>query len=141
MKTHQEINQLFEKSMDSAGSDPASSYAIAEKLLSTCKQNNDLLGMAKSYLLLAYSGQFMGLHAQAFENVHLALPIFKKTKDYKNEAASYNTLGFIYYYFDEHEKRLEVNLKSLKIREKIEDTIGYARSLNNTGDTYLKLGN
>ena len=31
MKTHQEINQLFEKSMDSAGSDPASSYAIAEK--------------------------------------------------------------------------------------------------------------
>ena len=38
MKTHQEINQLFEKSMDSAGSDPASSYAIAENLLSTCKQ-------------------------------------------------------------------------------------------------------
>ena len=32
-------------------------------------------------------------------------------------------------------------MKSLKIREKIEDTIGYARSLNNTGDTYLKLGN
>ncbi|RCL74246.1 MAG: GAF domain-containing protein [Flavobacteriales bacterium] len=141
MKTHLEINQLFEKSMDSAGSDPAGSYAIAEKMLSTCKQNNDLSGMAKSYLLLAYSGQFLGLHAQAFENVHLALPIFKETEDYRNEAASYNTLGFIYYYFDEHEKRLEVNLKSLKIREKIEDTVGYARSLNNTGDTYLKLGN
>ena len=141
MKTHQEINQLFEKSMDNAGVDPAGSYAIAEKMLSTCKKNNDVTGMAKSYLLLAYSGQFMGLHAQAFENVHLALPIFKKTKDYKNEAASYNTLGFIYYYFDEHEKRLEVNLKSLKIREKIEDTVGYARSLNNTGDTYLKLSN
>ena len=141
MKTHQEINQLFEKSMDNAGVDPADSYAIAEKMLSTCKQNNDVTGMAKSYLLLAYSGQFLGLHAQAFENVHHALPIFKKTKDYKNEAASYNTLGFIYYYFDEHEKRLEVNLKSLKIREKIEDTVGYARSLNNTGDTYLKLGN
>mgnify|MGYP001112260833 CR=1 FL=1 len=141
MNIHQEINQLFEKSMDSAGSNPANSYTIAEKMLSTCKQNNDLSGMAKSYLLLAYSGQFMGLHAQAFENVHLALPIFKETKDYKNEAASYNTLGFIYYFFDEHEKRLEVNLKSLKIREKIEDTIGYAQSLNNTGDTYLKLGN
>ena len=69
MKTHQEINQLFEKSMDSAGSDPASSYAIAENLLSTCKQNNDLPGMAKSYLLLAYSGQFMGLmprHSRMF---------------------------------------------------------------------------
>ena len=141
MKTYQEINQLFEKSMDSAGSDPAGSYAIAEKMLSTCKQNNDVSGMAKSYLLLAYSGQFLGLHARAFENVHLALPIFKESKDYKNEAASYNTLGFIYYYFDEHEKRLEVNLKSLRIREKIEDTVGYARSLNNTGDTYLKLGN
>lgn len=141
MKTHEEINQLFEKSMDNAGSDPASSYDIAEKMLSTCKQNNDISGMAKSYLLLAYSGQFIGLHAQAFEYVHLALPIFKETEDYRNEAASYNTLGFIYYYFDEHEKRLEVNLKSLKIREKIEDTVGYARSLNNTGDTYLKLGN
>ena len=140
MKTHQEINQLFEKSMDNAGSDPASSYAIAEKMLSTCKQNNDVSGMAKSYLLLAYSGQFMGLHAQAFENVHRALPIFKETKDYKNEAAAYNTLGFIYYYFDDHEDRLKVNLKSLKIREKIGDTLGYARSLNNTGDTYLKLG-
>ena len=60
------------------------------------------------------------------------LPIFKETKDYKNEAAAYNTLGFIYYYFDDHEDRLKVNLKSLK-SEKNCDTLGYARSSEQYG--------
>jgi PAS domain S-box-containing protein len=35
---------------------------------------------------------------------------------------------------------LEVNLKSLKIRKELNDIDGYTRSLNNTGDTYIKLG-
>ena len=60
--------------------------------------------------------------------------------DKKNQAAAYNTLGFIYNYFDDHSNRLDVNLQSLKIRKQIGDKDGFMRSLNNTGDAYLWLG-
>ncbi len=140
MKTPEAIEKRFEKGMEIAISNPEESYEIGAKLLSKSLKNDDKLQIAKSYLLLAYAGQFIGYHAQSFEYVNLALPVLKKFEDFKNQASAYNTLGFIYYYFDDHENRLDVNLKSLEIRKTIKDNDGYMRSLNNTGDTYLKLG-
>ncbi len=140
MKKNKAIDLAFEKGMAKAISDPEASYEIGVELLSNSLKNDDQLQVAKSYLLLAYSGQFIGYHAQSFEYVNLALPVLKEFEDFKNQASAYNTLGFIYYSFDDHENRLDVNLKSLEIRKTIKDTDGYMRSLNNTGDTYLKLG-
>ena len=135
-----ELDEKFEKGMTQVVSEPEQSYKIGKLI---CKISSELKiehSMAKGYLLQAYSGFFIGLHDRAYEYVNIALPIFIKYNDKKNQAASYNTLGFIYNYFDDHSHRLEVNLKSLKIRKEIGDEDGFMRSLNNTGDAYLWLG-
>ena len=53
----------------------------------------------------------------------------------------YNTLGFIYDHLNEQENRLIANLKSKIFSFEINDTEGMIRSLNNTGDYYIQLGN
>ena len=133
-------NEIFEKGMEESISKPKKTYQLAENLLLESIKSNNSHNTAKSYLLMAYAGQFLGLYAQSFEYVQKALPYLIECNDLKNQAAAYNTLGFIYYYFDDHEKRLEVNIKSLEIRKKINDIDGYMSSLNNTGDTYIKVG-
>ncbi len=138
--SRENINTLFEKGMANSITDPKSSFKLGDRILEISKETNSEQGIAEAYLLKAYSGQFLGIHAQAYEFVNLALPVFIRYNDLKNQASAYNTLGFIYYYYDDHENRLEVNLKSLEIRQKIKDKDGYMRSLNNTGDTYLKMG-
>ena len=135
-----DLEVRFEHGMTSVNSDPEQSFQSGKFI---CKVSDEIQSehwMAKGYLLQAYSGFFLGVHDRSFEYVNIALPIFIKYEDKKNQAASYNTLGFIYNYFDDHSKRLDVNLKSLKIRQEIGDEDGYKRSLNNTGDAYLWLG-
>ena len=135
-----DLEVRFEHGMTSVNSDPEQSFQSGKFI---CKVSDEIQSehcMAKGYLLQAYSGFFLGVHDRSFEYVNIALPIFIKYEDKKNQAASYNTLGFIYNYFDDHSKRLDVNLKSLKIRQEIGDEDGYMRSLNNTGDAYLSLG-
>ena len=135
-----DLDEKFEKGMTLVVSDPEQSFKLGKLI---CEISGELQiehSMAKGYLLQAYSGFFIGLHDRAYEYVNIALPIFIKHDDKKNQAASYNTLGFIYNYFDDHSNRLEVNLQSLKIRKEIGDEDGFMRSLNNTGDAYLWLG-
>ena len=135
-----DLNEKFEKGMTLVVSDPEQSFKLGKQI---CKISDELQiehSMAKGYLLQAYSGFFIGLHDRAYEYVNIALPIFIKYDDKKNQAASYNTLGFIYNYFEDHSNRLDVNLQSLKIRKEIGDEDGFMRSLNNTGDAYLWLG-
>lgn len=135
-----DLDEKFEEGMTNVVSDPEHSFEVGKLI---CKISDELQiehSMAKGYLLQSYSGFFIGLHDRAFEYVNMALPIFIKYGDKKNQAASYNTLGFIYNYFDDHSKRLYVNLQSLKIRKEIGDEDGFMRSLNNTGDAYLSLG-
>lgn len=134
-----EINKTFEESMLLVLSEPEKTFAIGKDIKLKAKMLNDELLLAKGHLLQSFSGFFLGVHEISFEYVNIALPIFIKFDDKKNQAAAYNTLGYIYNYFEDHESRLEINLKSLKIRKKIGDTVGYATSLNNTGDTYLSL--
>ena len=135
----EEIDEIFTNGIKDSFSNPHESYKLGEKVFNLSSKINYEQGIAKSYLLKAYAGQFLGTYAQAYEFVNLALPIFIKYKDLKNQASAYNTLGFIYHYFEDHKNRLQVNLKSLAIRKKIKDNDGYMRSLNNTGDTYLNL--
>tara|TARA_B100000767_G_C19759867_1_gene534688 strand:+ start:219 stop:2708 length:2490 start_codon:yes stop_codon:yes gene_type:complete len=135
-----DLDAEFDKGMTNVVSDPEQSFESGKLI---CKISDELKSehsMAKGYLLQAYSGFFLGIHDRAFEYINIALPIFVKYQDKKNQAASYNTLGFIYNYFDDHSKRLNVNLQSLKIRKEIGDKDGFMRSLNNTGDAYLWLG-
>ena len=134
------LNEKFEEGMTNVISNPEQSFELGKVICEIAGELKIEHSMAKGYLLQAYSGFFLGLHDKAFEYVNVALPIFIKCDDKKNQAAAYNTLGFIYNYFDDHSNRLDVNLQSLKIRKQIGDKDGFMRSLNNTGDAYLWLG-
>jgi len=138
-KVKEEIDEIFTNGIKNAISNPQESYKLGEEIFNLSSKITYEYGIAKSYLLKAYAGQFLGTYAEAYGYVNLALPVFIKYNDLKNQASAYNTLGFIYHYYEDHQNRLQVNLKSLAIRKKIKDNDGYMRSLNNTGDTYLKL--
>ena len=88
---------------------------------------------------MAYAGQSLGLLAEAYENAMFALNYFKEVQNDEKISFLYNTLGFIYYYLEI--PRLEVNLLSLELRTKNKETDrdSFLKSLNNTGDTYIKL--
>lgn len=75
----------FTKAMEISFSNSKKSYEIGVELLSSCREQNDKHGMAKAYLLLAYSGQFLGFYAQSYEYVNLSIPIliqFKALEQY-----------------------------------------------------------
>ena len=134
-----ELNKKFEDGMVLVLTEPEKTFNIGKSVKLQGEELNDELIIAKGYLLQSFSGFFLGVHELSFEYVNIALQIFLKFDDKKNQAAAYNTLGYIYNYFEDHESRLEINLKSLKQRKEFGDDIGYATSLNNTGDTYLSL--
>ena len=134
-----ELNKKFENGMVLALTEPEKTFNIGKSLKLQGEELNYELIIAKGYLLQSFSGFFLGVHELSFEYVNIALQIFIKFDDKKNQAAAYNTLGYIYNYFEDHESRLEINLKSLQLRKEVGDDIGYATSLNNTGDTYLSL--
>ncbi|MDA9987217.1 GAF domain-containing protein [Crocinitomicaceae bacterium] len=133
------INHKFEEAMLLVLNEPERTFDIGRDLLAEAKSSKDELSIAKAYLLQSFSGFFLGIHGLSFEYVNQALPIFIKYRDKKNEAAAYNTLGYIYDYFDDHESRLEINLKSLELRKEVGNATEYTASLINTGDSYLSL--
>ena len=133
------INHKFEEAMLLVLNEPERTFDIGRDLLAEAKSIKDELSIAKAYLLQSFSGFFLGIHGLSFEYVNQALPIFIKHRDKKNEAAAYNTLRYIYDYFDDHESRLEINLKSLELRKEVGNASEYTASLINTGDSYLSL--
>ena len=77
--------------------------------------------------------------AESYNNAMSSLKFYLKTDNIKKITLA-NTLGWIFYYLRNNEKRLEVNLLSLKLREAIKDKDfnSYAISLN-LWKTYLRL--
>ena len=122
-------------------SNPEKSFDLAQEaaLLASIEENKEEFALAKA--TMAYAGQSLGLLAEAYENAMFALNYFKEVQNDEKISFLYNTLGFIYYYLGNTEKRLEVNLLSLELRTKNKETDrdSFLKSLNNTGDTYIKL--
>ena len=57
------------------------------------------------------------------------------------QAEIYNDKAYLYNHNGNIEKAIEFNLKSLKIREEINDKLGISISINNLGYIYIKTGN
>jgi signal transduction histidine kinase/tetratricopeptide (TPR) repeat protein len=134
------FNPVLQDAVNLCFSKPEEAYLIAESELKKANANFNEFEQFEAKMVMAFSGQFLGKHIESFLFANEALSFFEQKKELKHVGFILNTFGFIYNYFEDHENRLKVNLKSLKIREQINDFDGYVRSLNNTGDTYLKLG-
>ena len=133
--------ELNEKAYNLCLTNPKKAFDLAQKAIVEAGVNNDEEQFASAKATLAYSQQALGLLAESYNNAMSSLKFYLKTDNTEKIAFLYNTLGWIFYYLRNNEKRLEVNLLSLKLREAIKDKDfnSYAISLNNTGETYLRL--
>ena len=134
------IEEKFDQIVQLAPVNPSEAYDASKQMLDFYEKHNDSFQKALAQAATAFSGQFLGNYTEAYNLANEALIIFEEKQNLKYQAFVYNTLGFIYNYLNDFENRLKVNLKSLELRKKIGDVDGYMRSLNNTGDTYSRLG-
>ena len=135
------LQQLNEKAYNLCLTNPQKAFDLAQKAIVEAGVNNDEEQFAYAKATLAYSQQALGLLAESYNNAMLSLKYYLKTDNTEKIAFLYNTLGWIFYYLRNNEKRLEVNLLSLRLREALKDKDfnSYATSLNNTAETYLRL--
>lgn len=115
-------------------------YKLSKQALTLATELNMPDQRAQAQRTNAIASLSIGLVAEAFEMATQARRTFHTLGDTLNEAVTLNTLGFIYDYLGDHDNRLNVNLRSLQLREENGDRDGTIRSMNNTADTYLKLG-
>jgi PAS domain S-box-containing protein len=134
------LNSKLNTAVDLCFTEPEKAYKIADKQLQNYLLSKNELGIYEAKMVMAHASQFMGMYSYSYQLAQECLTYFNKTNENYNAGFVLNTLGFIFNYFDDHTNRLEVNLKSLEIRKQLNDIDGYSRSLNNTGDTYIKLG-
>ena len=122
-------------------SDPQKAFQESKQLLVHSESKNYIKGKAEALRNLAFCSQSLGFVQEGLDFANQALKIFDELGDKKNLAHVYNTIGFLYDHINEQENRLIVNLKSKKFSFEINDAEGMIRSLNNTGDNYIQLGN
>jgi len=141
MAKKKNIIELNKQAFKLCFTDPQKSFDLAQKAVIQAGLENDPEQYAQAKATMAYSEQSLGLLAESYDNAIIALKYFLETQNKEKISFLYNTLGFVFYYLGNNEKRLEVNLKSLELREETKETDldSYLRSLNNTGDTYLEL--
>lgn len=134
------LSSKLNSAVDLCFTKPEEAYQIADEQLQHSISKKDEMAMYEAKMVMAHASQFMGMYSFSYQLAQECLNYFNKTNQKYHIGFALNTLGFIFNYFDDHSSRLEVNLKSLDIRKQLNDIDGYSRSLNNTGDTYIKLG-
>ncbi len=122
-------------------SNPQKAFQEAKQILDLSETNYYKKGKAEALRNLAFCSQSIGFIQEGLDFANEALRLFDEQNDKKNLAHVYNTLGFIYDHLNEQNNRLNANLKSKEYSFIINDIDGMIRSLNNTGDNYIQLGN
>lgn len=122
-------------------SNPHKAFQEAKQILDFSEKLSYFKGKAEALRNLAFCSQSLGFIQEGLDFANEALKLFDEQEDKKNLAHVYNTLGFIYDHLNEQDNRLSANLKSKEYSFDINDIDGMIRSLNNTGDNYIQLGN
>ena len=122
-------------------SNPQRAFQEAKHILDFSEKISYHKGKAEALRNLAFCSQSLGFIQEGLDFANEALKLFDEQGDKKNLAHVYNTLGFIYDHLNEQNNRLDANLKSKEYSFDSNDIDGMIRSLNNTGDNYIQLGN
>lgn len=83
--------------------------------------------------------QHIGDYRSMLKSVLEAIELCKETNDPRCEAHFLNDLGAVYNFINDHDSRLEVNLKCLEMRDEFASQEEIITTINNIGDTYLQL--
>jgi serine phosphatase RsbU (regulator of sigma subunit)/tetratricopeptide (TPR) repeat protein len=97
-------------------------------------------GIRLALRTMAVTALETGIHAEAFEHATVAAELFREAGEESQEALMQNVLGGVYYYLGDHHGRLQCNLRGLVLCRRSNDRTGLLRALNNTADTYTRLG-
>jgi PAS domain S-box-containing protein len=130
----------FQYAIDICPSQPDRAFKLSEELLEKSVLADDTFKAKEAKMIMAHAAQFLGQYSLSYQLADECLLYFEQENAEFQIGYVLNTFGFIFNYFEDHKSRLEVNLKSLELRKKTGDLDGFSRSLNNTGDTFIRLG-
>ncbi|MFD0752261.1 tetratricopeptide repeat protein [Mucilaginibacter calamicampi] len=94
-------------------------------------------GMAYVFSFNAIQANYKGDYAGSKNNAEKALAISLKYKLGPIEAIAKNTLGIYYWQTGNYAQAVEMHLAALKVRERLNDSVGISKSLGNLGQVYL----
>lgn len=119
--------------------DLQTTYKETSELISIVENNQYQKGIADCYKILGYCLWRFSNYPESLHYSSLALEIYKKIGDKKNESDTLNNIGAVYMFQNEHQKRLEVNIRCKKLRQEVGDLEGVASSEGNIGETYMEM--
>lgn len=120
--------------------DPKQAYLIAKEGFGRSIGIGDQMLITDFRHLLAVLSLQLDLFAEAYEHAFNAAQFHRQQKDGVREAIMQNVLGGVYYYIGDNSNRLKCNLRGLELCRQTGDHRGLLRALNNTADTYTRLG-
>lgn len=91
-------------------------------------------GIAERYLAVALT--YLTKYSKALDYCEQSLATLEAIPNFKEMAATYTSIGIIWYYQGDFPKAIDNYLKSLTLKEKINDKNGIAVALNNIGIIY-----
>ena len=138
MTTEQILRELT-YAWNNRRSDMRGSFHKAQEFLHQCEQLEILEGVAECHKILGYCFWRFSEFSLSMEHSLKALDFYQKEKDLRGEADTLNSLGAVYMFQKEHQKRLDCNLKCLEIRQELGSADDISGSMNNIGETYLEM--
>lgn len=131
------ISEQLSEAWNHRRSDMRGAFHVATELLNQPISEEEI---AHCHKILGYCYWRFSEFSLSMEHSLKALEFFQNTHDLRGEADTLNSLGAVYMFQKQHDKRLECNLKCLEIRQKLGNADDISGSLNNIGETYLEAG-
>ncbi len=119
--------------------EPEAAQALAQQALRLYEQAHDLIGQAKTYLLLGVIHRYLGQSPQAAQSYRQALALSRRAQDRRTEWQVLNNLGWLAWNDYRAREALARYEQALPLCRAIEDRWGEAIVLNNWGIALLDL--
>lgn len=138
--TESMIQEEIDRSWNERRSDMRGAFHRASKWLPVCESEGNSKLIADCHKILGYCYWRFSDFSLSLEHSLRALFYYQENGDLRGEADTLNSLGAVYMFNKEHQKRLECNLKCLEIRMQLGNADDISGSMNNIGETYLEMG-
>jgi class 3 adenylate cyclase/predicted negative regulator of RcsB-dependent stress response len=131
------VNVLNQLAREFVNDKPDTSIRIAFSAKELAKASGFDKGLALAYKTIGLGHYIKGEYLEALVVWDKALKLFILMNDKRGIANIYSNQASVYFTQGDDAKSLELDLKSLKISEQINDTARIIASLNNIGTLYL----
>lgn len=138
--TEVSVIEELEKAWNKRRSDMRGSFHIAKEYLNYCEEHEYQKALADCHKIIGYCYWRFSEFTLSMEHSMKALEFYQRVNDLRGEADTLNSLGAVFMFEKDHQKRLECNLKCLEIRIQLGDADDISGSMNNIGETYLEMG-